>query len=113
MAWNDLDNVAGINTIVDASHASRQLIFKHSTRCGVSSGAKMRLEGGLEELASHFDLHFLDLLSHRDVSNQIAQQLGVHHESPQVIVLDKGEVVFHTSHGMISPSYIIDKAATA
>lgn len=107
MGWNLLTNVDEIERIVDASRLRPQLIFKHSTRCGISAGAKMRLEGGLEALGERFDLHFLDLLSYRDVSNAVAQTLGVYHQSPQVIVLEGGEVSFDTSHGSISPDYIL------
>lgn len=109
MAWNILETTAGVEEIRKASHARPQLIFKHSTRCGISAGAKRRMEGGLGDLAERFELHFLDLINHRDVSNEVAQLLGVHHESPQVIVVEKGEATFHTSHGIISPSFILEQ----
>ena len=48
------------------------------------------------------DLYFLTIQSHRDVSNAIEDKFGVRHESPQLLIVKNGEVVFHTSHGAIS-----------
>ncbi len=42
--------------------------------------------------------YYLDLLSYREISNSIAHLFDVEHQSPQVIVLKHGEVIFHKSH---------------
>jgi bacillithiol system protein YtxJ len=98
---NDLD------LLLQASEHRPQLIFKHSTRCSISFGVKNRLDDRLQPLGEKFGLHYLDLLSHRDISNRIADRLQVWHESPQVIVIDKGKVVYHQNHGMISPERLL------
>jgi bacillithiol system protein YtxJ len=73
------------------------LIFKHSTRCSISRFA-------LKQFENEFDLHdkitpyFLDLLNHRDISNEIAFQFNVQHQSPQILLLKNRVVVYHTSH---------------
>jgi bacillithiol system protein YtxJ len=48
-----------------------------------------------------FDLYFLDLLSHREVSNEVAYKFQVLHESPQLIIVKNGVTVAHASHGGI------------
>lgn len=108
MAWNFLELVEDVNALVAASHAKPQLIFKHSTRCSISTGAKSRLDDGLEEMGERFDLHFLDLLQHRDISNFIASELSVPHESPQVIVIHEGKAVYDLSHYRIAPSTLME-----
>lgn len=100
MQWNNIQDKETVDNIVRASQDSPQLLFKHSTTCPISSMAKMRLEDhwNLDQVATHY----LDLLAYRPVSNYIAESLDVHHESPQVILLVDGEVVFDASHLDIS-----------
>lgn len=47
------------------------------------------------------ELYYLDLLEHRSLSNAIEEQFQVQHQSPQILVIKDGVVVFHTSHESI------------
>lgn len=89
-----------------------QLIFKHSTRCSISAAAKHRLELNLDKLRTQFKLHFLDLILHRDISNGVASRFAVLHESPQVLVIVKGQVVLNITHYDIDPDRILQQAST-
>ena len=42
--------------------------------------------------------YYLDLIAHRDISNKIAQQWNIEHESPQVLVIENGKCTYHNSH---------------
>jgi bacillithiol system protein YtxJ len=84
------------------------LFFKHSTRCNISAMALNRLENSGVLSADHLDLYFIDLIAHRDVSNELAVKSGVAHQSPQAIVVKNAEVVYHASHGGIDAKEIID-----
>ena len=99
--WKTLESLSQLDEAVAQSHGSPQIIFKHSTRCIISKMALKQFEESLGEIPQHATLLFLDLISHRDISNAIAMQLGVHHESPQVVVIKKGQAVFHESHHSI------------
>lgn len=48
------------------------------------------------------DLYFLTIQSHRKLSREVETAYGVRHESPQLLILREGEVIFHASHGAIS-----------
>lgn len=99
--WNQLTSIEQLNQLVLSVQTKPVLIFKHSTRCGISSMAlnSFRMSWSSDnELA---DLYMLDLLNHRDVSNEIAMLTGVMHQSPQVIVLSKKEVIYDASHSQI------------
>ncbi|MCW3084441.1 MAG: bacillithiol system protein YtxJ [Bacteroidetes bacterium] len=74
------------------------ILFKHSTRCGISSMAKSRLER-----YGNFDapVYYLDLLSYRNLSDKIAGQYDVEHQSPQVIIIKNGKCVYTASHSEI------------
>lgn len=98
MNWSLLKNVEQINDIRKESADQPVLIFKHSSTCSISKTALNRLERNWSVFAPAAKLYFLDLHSHRDVSNQIAQTFQVPHESPQVLVVKNGEVTFDRSH---------------
>jgi bacillithiol system protein YtxJ len=98
MGWHRLDNFAQVGAIVVASAQRPQLIFKHSTRCSISAAAKYRLEDSLAKLEGVYDLHFLDLIVKRDISSLVADRFDVEHQSPQVIVVNKGKAVYTSSH---------------
>lgn len=96
MNWNELQTARQLGEIIDFSHQRPQVIFKHSTRCNISSIAWSRLKKA--EKMDGADLYYLDLLSHRPLSGQIAETLKVEHESPQVLLIKKGACVYDESH---------------
>lgn len=102
MHWNLIHSLNDIDIIVDKSQSTPQVIFKHSTSCSISTMAKMRLEDDYNNLESSVAFHYLDLISFRNISRAIAEKLEVHHESPQIILLYKGEVIYDASHFDIS-----------
>ena len=106
MTWNSLTSIDQIAQIVERSHQVSCLIFKHSTSCSISSIAKYRLEDDWPFSLSEMEVFYLDLLSFRSVSNAVAEHLEVHHESPQIILISKGEVVLDASHLGISVAEI-------
>jgi bacillithiol system protein YtxJ len=51
-------------------------------------------------------VYYLDLRAHRDISRAVETTFNVIHESPQVLIIDKGKAVYHRSHSEINPSEI-------
>lgn len=98
--WKNLTQDSQIKEIIERSYQKPQLIFKHSTRCSISVMAKSRLDTGWD--LENVEPWYLDLLSYRNVSNAVASQLGVLHESPQAILLKDGLVIHESSHNAIS-----------
>jgi len=97
-----------LSALLAESHSKPQVIFKHSTTCSVSQMAKGRLERGT--VPESIDFHYLDLLAHRGLSNQIAQDLEVWHESPQVLLVKNGECVYDESHMGIRMDDLLEAA---
>lgn len=60
--------------------------------------AKMRLENSWQKHNDQTPIYLLDLISHRDVSNEIAESLEVTHQSPQLILVKNGEMIYNASH---------------
>ena len=109
MTWTDITEEKQLHEIQNLSKTQPVLIFKHSTRCSISSMAKSRLERSLAPEGVSF--YFLDLIRHREISNRIAQIYHVHHESPQVLLIRNGECVYDDSHNGISMEDIVEQAA--
>lgn len=108
MDWIALEDMTKIEGIINESHTSRIVLFKHSTSCGISRMVLRNFEREIANLAdSNTSYYFIDLIVYRAVSNEIAQRLKVQHESPQLIVLEGGEVVHHSSHSEISAASFI------
>jgi len=100
MNWTQLETANQVDAIKNQPGYS--LIFKHSTRCPISSMAKRRFELDWDKLPADMPLYFLDLIQHRDISARIAQDFQVHHESPQMLLIKDGECILDQSHGGIS-----------
>jgi bacillithiol system protein YtxJ len=99
MNWNALDNIAELDAINEESKSTPVLLFKHSTRCSISSMALNRIESNWKDADNQLiKPYYLDLIAHRDISNQIAEQYGIEHQSPQALVISKGECIYHESH---------------
>lgn len=101
LPWIPLNTVAQLDSIAEKSNGKTQLIFKHSTRCGISRMVMNQFVSAYD-LDSNADLYYLDLLSYRDVSNEVGFKFQVMHQSPQLLVIKNGVVVAHASHGGIN-----------
>ena len=108
MNWKNIEDYNQVQNLVEASHKQPQVIFKHSTRCSISVMAKNRLERS--GLPDQIQFHYLDLLQYRDISNKIAEQFSVYHQSPQILLIKNGECIFEETHSAISMDEIVEHA---
>ncbi len=99
MDWIALETEDQLHQILQSSSKKPQIIFKHSTRCIISTMAKNRIEKYTD---SSFDFHYLDLIQNRNISNLIAEKFDVHHQSPQILIIKNSDCVFDESHGGIN-----------
>ncbi len=104
MDWIELSKESQLVDIKEQSKNKAQLIFKHSTRCSVSSIAKNRLEKSTPP--QNVDFYFLDLIRNRAISNKIAEEFSVYHESPQVLLIRNGVCIYEESHSGIDMAEI-------
>ena len=111
MNWIPLKSEDEIYEIIEKSRSKPQVIFKHSTRCSISSMAKARLERSI--VPENTDFYYLDLIAHRNISNKIATEFNVFHESPQILLILNGECVYDESHGAISMSELEEQIGVA
>ncbi len=100
MNWIPLQDENQLLEINKRSASNPQVIFKHSTRCSISSVVLSRLSKADNQ--HNIDFYLLDLLKHRNLSDKIAQVFSVYHESPQVLLIKGGECVYDESHSAIT-----------
>ena len=96
---NHFVKITDLKSFEDLSARSKEravVIFKHSLTCPISSAAYDEMTAFDGEVA------LLEVQRSRELSQEIEDRLGVVHESPQVIVLRNGQVVWNASHFRIT-----------
>ena len=102
LPWISLNKSEQLNELEKKSEQKSQIIFKHSNRCGISRAVLNAFESDYAIEDKLVDLYFVNVLEHREVSNKIAATFQVVHQSPQLLIIKKGKVVHHASHGDIA-----------
>jgi bacillithiol system protein YtxJ len=111
MDWLSLTTEKQLEEIDKLSYTSEIkgiLLFKHSTRCSISSMALNRLERSLK-ISDSLPIYLLDLLDHRSISRHIAERYGVVHQSPQILIIKNGKCIYDASHSGINGLEILDR----
>jgi len=85
------------------SHTRPVALFKHSNSCGISFDIYEQLTG------VNGEIHVVVVQQDRDISNAVADRLGIRHASPQAFVLWEGRPVYHATHYGIEARAIEDK----
>ena len=98
LIWMPLISVEEINTIKEISKNQYILIFKHSTRCGISRMVIKQFESLFNEENKQLKVYYLDLLNFREVSSKLSEVFQVIHQSPQLLVIKNGISVYDESH---------------
>lgn len=99
-----LELISQLDEIDAISETKPVVIFKHSTRCSISRFALKQFDAEFNYDDRQIDWYLLDLLSHRDISNEIANRYEVTHQSPQIIVIKNKKAIYHDSHDGIDAS---------
>jgi len=99
MNWIPLTSEDQLQEIITESEKGPVMIFKHSTRCSISSTSMNRLERNWNESEmSNVKAFYLDLLSYRPISAKIESLFHVEHQSPQALVIEHGKSIWDASH---------------
>jgi bacillithiol system protein YtxJ len=96
--WEPLESVDQLDNVIKNSTLKPKVIFKHSTRCGISRMVLRQFENDFKKNDDEVTFYFLDLLNYREVSADVASKLNVIHQSPQVIILYNKEILHTESH---------------
>ena len=100
--WKSMSSEEDWMSILELSQTEPVAIFKHSTRCSISFSAQRLLEAQWGDLDNAPKFFHLDLIAHRQLSNDIARHTGVAHQSPQLLLIFQNQVLYQASHGSIN-----------
>ncbi len=105
--WRELTTIEEWEEVYKNSNKPL-IVFKHSTACPVSSNALNEFEQYLAGTPREdIDYVLVKVIESRPVSNRIAEDTGVKHESPQIMYIDeKRSVVWNTSHWAITVEHM-------
>lgn len=96
--WIPLTSLKQLEAIKNESKAETIFIFKHSTRCGISSMVIKRFENLFDESMKNIKVYYLDLLNYRTISDEVGYTFQVMHQSPQLLVIRNEAAIFDASH---------------
>lgn len=101
MEYHSLHSRADFDQLLAHSQQNAVLLFKHSTRCPISAGAWSRFQRDYRERSQAPDVYYLDVIEQRSLAREIAQDLGIEHQSPQLLLIDKSQCLRDASHSAI------------
>ncbi|PZM63503.1 bacillithiol system redox-active protein YtxJ [Paenibacillus dendritiformis] len=98
-----IDTEQALQEWIDSTKEQTAVLFKHSTRCPISARANEEMGKVAEEFEPRgIAMGRILVVEHRDAALACTDKLGIQHESPQVIVMKEGQVVWHDSHHAIT-----------
>ncbi len=104
--WKELTELNDLEQVGALSSRTPVVLYKHSTRCGLSHDVKRSLEEDWKGVVSSVDFFQLDILAHRSISDRIAERWNVPHQSPQILLIYRDELVYEGSHHAVSAERI-------
>lgn len=104
--WKNIESEEDLKKAIEKSFEKKVILFKHSTRCQISKIVLKNFEKEVAHSDKEVEYYYLDLIKYRSISNEIAEQFAITHQSPQMIVLENGKAVIDASHQSISVNLI-------
>lgn len=108
----ELLELGDLNEVWKTSREKPVLLFKQSTTCPISAGAFSEFNSFLDNQNEAIGAYFVKVRETRPVSDEIAEELGVRHESPQIFLVKDREQVWNTSHDDITEDSIKEALAS-
>lgn len=96
--FRSLTTAAELDAALELSSTVPIVVFKHSPTCGISAQAFESISEWLAGTPVAAEFFVLPVQASRSLSTALSQKFGIRHESPQALVIDRGEVVWHGSH---------------
>ena len=97
LSWILLEQDIQLNDLVKQSFSTPCLIFKHSTKCFISSVALKRFEENWCLSNNQVVPFFLDAIKHRKLSKQVAETFSENHETPQILLIENGDCILEAT----------------
>ena len=96
--YTEITSVEQWKKVLEQSSEKPIVVFKHSTTCPVSAHAY----GEFTAFENPIERFLVKVIESRPVSNEISNDLGIQHQSPQAFVIANSDVVWNASHWKIT-----------
>ncbi|MFZ3102452.1 MAG: bacillithiol system redox-active protein YtxJ [Desulfitobacteriaceae bacterium] len=96
--FKEIKNSQEFAELLDESFRRKIILFKHSTTCPISACAWREVQDFILGSQDEVLVVMIKVIESRAVSNQVAEELGVMHQSPQALLLSNGKVLWQVSH---------------
>lgn len=106
-AFRPLTTLDALDLAIQESQTHPVPVFKHSLTCGTSAEANEEMAALLDDSRMPTDIYLVRVQTERAISNAITDRFRIRHESPQVLILDRGSVVWHGSHWQVTASQVL------
>jgi len=107
MDWTEITTIEEWDAILNKSTEKDQIILKHSTTCPVSTNALDEYNAYLKENPNeNIDYTLVKVRESRPVSNKIEADLGVKHESPQIIYIKNQKRYWSATHWSVTKAHM-------
>jgi bacillithiol system protein YtxJ len=88
-------------------------VYKHSETCPISASAQKHVRAYLENHDPEVAAGQVTVQRHRELSDYIADETGVKHETPQALLVEGRQVLWHGSHRTITGDQLREARAKA
>ncbi|WP_233269459.1 bacillithiol system redox-active protein YtxJ [Alteribacillus sp. YIM 98480] len=106
-ALTELTTMEDWEHTLEKSNEQAVMIIKHSTACPISAEAWEEVQAGVKEInETEAEFLFVKVIESRPVSQKIADDIAIKHESPQAILIKNKKAVWNTSHSDITKQAI-------
>ena len=105
--FKEITSPQQLRQIMDESEQRQVILFKHSTTCPTSRRAWGEVQNFIKESSDEVLVGMIKVLESRRISNQVTEELGIKHQSPQVLLMSKRKVLWHASHNEVTQANLI------
>ena len=98
MDWHLLTASSTLEEAISLSYTQPVLLFKHSYRCSISAVVFSRMQREWKAPPTQIAAYLVDVVKERNLAREIADRLGIRHESPQALILRNGNCTYQSSH---------------
>ncbi len=87
-----------ISEIIEKSHESPVVIFKHSNSCLISRDIEKDILDWQNDKLITYPIYKVTVQTQPALSKKIEEVFKIKHESPQIIIINKEEVTYSRNH---------------
>jgi len=106
MNWINVDSIEKTGEIKELSKNHSVLIFKYSPRCIIDYIVRLLFQREWHEATMRMKTYLINVIEYKELSDKIANEFGVEHQSPQILIIENGKCIFSASHGKLKVSEI-------